>query len=135
MTDKPKPVMYIFINRGLKMSVGKVAAQAAHAAVEAYQISDEEMIDLWYQGGHYTKLVMLAESEEHLSTIREYIESRGFRTALIIDEGRTEISPHSKTALGVEIVDKNDEHVFYTFETFSTYKDSVKKTIELEIDR
>lgn len=32
------PVMYIFVNKELSMSPGKVGAQAAHAAVEGYRL-------------------------------------------------------------------------------------------------
>lgn len=118
--------MYTFLNRGLGMSPGKLAAQASHAAVEAYRISSPKMVDAWYCGKHYTKLIMLAEDAEQLSTIQTYIEARGFRTSLIIDEGRTEIPPFSKTALGVEIVDKDDEHVLATFGEFQVYKELPK---------
>ena len=116
-----KPVMYLFLNRGLGMSTGKSAAQVAHAAVEAYRISSPKAQDAWYLGGHYAKLVMLAEDAEQLDTFERYINERGFKTGLIIDEGRTEIKPFSKTALGVEIVDKGDEHVLATFGEFKTY--------------
>lgn len=105
------------------MSTGKAAAQAAHAAVEAYRVSKSDMVDAWYTGGHYTKLVMLAEDTENLMVINAYIQNRGFRTGLIIDEGRTEIKAFSPTALGVEIVDKDDPHVQASFESFRTYKE------------
>lgn len=121
-----KPVMYIFLNRDLGMSTGKASAQVAHAAVEAYRLSSETMIDAWYLGNHYTKLVMLAEDANHLRSIKEYIEERGFKTKMIIDEGRTEIAAHSPTALGVEIVDKDDPHTAATFESFKTYKEKKK---------
>lgn len=124
-----RPTMYLFLNRGLDMSTGKAAAQVAHAAVEAYRISDQKMIEAWMFGNHYTKLVMLAEDAEQLSTFERYIEDRNFKTALIIDEGRTEIQPFSKTALGVEIVDKSDEHVQATFGEFKLYpRDPVRST-------
>lgn len=116
-----KPAMYLFLNRGLGMSTGKSAAQVAHAAVEAYLVSDPTLQVAWNDGGHYTKLVMVADDAEQLTTYREYIEERGFKTRLIIDEGRTEIKPFSKTALGVEIVDKADDHVLATFENFTLY--------------
>lgn len=114
--------MYIFANRGLGMSPGKLAAQVAHGAVEAYLRSDPDLITEWRVGGHYTKLVMMAEDELHLRTIMDYLEERGFCTAPIIDEGRTEIRAHSLTALGVAIVDKDDPHVAATFGSFKVFK-------------
>lgn len=118
-----KPVMYLFLNRELGMSTGKASAQVAHAAVEAYRISKPEMIDAWMLGGHYTKLVMLAEDAAQLDNIQFYLEERGFRCKGIVDEGRTEIVAFSSTALGVEIVDKDDAHVAATFAGFKTYRD------------
>lgn len=127
-----RPVMYIFANRGLRMSAGKLAAQVAHGAVEAYAMSDPKLIKEWNKGGHYTKLVMLARDNDHIKTIQKYIEDRGYQTALIIDEGLTEIKPHQPTALGVEIVDKEDENVEATFSTFELYRDTIKVTIEAD---
>jgi peptidyl-tRNA hydrolase len=118
--------MYIFLNRGLGMTTGKAAAQAGHAAVEAYRISEPKMLDEWYVGGHYCKLVMLAKDELHLLAIKQYLEDRDFATKLIIDEGHTEIAPLSVTALGVEVVDRDDPHVAATFETFKLYKEKRK---------
>lgn len=118
-----KPVMYLFLNRSLSMSVGKACAQVGHAAVEAYSISDQAMIDHWRVGGHYTKIVMLAEDTEQLVSIKHYIEERGYQTKLIVDEGRTEIPSFSPTALGVVVVDRDDPHTAATFESFRTYKE------------
>jgi peptidyl-tRNA hydrolase len=137
-----KPVMYIFANRGLGMSPGKLAAQVAHAAVEAYRIScfenpskpsgsgliESSIVKEWYRGGHHTKLVMLARDTEHLYTIERYLEERNVTTKLIIDEGRTEIAAHSPTALGCEILDKDNLDVVAVFESFQTYREEkVKK--------
>lgn len=117
-----KPAMYIFMNSTVGMSPGKLAAQAAHAAVEAFQISDNAKIEAWYLGRHHTKLIMDGGSGTQLKVIREYLERRGFSCELIIDEGRTEIEPFTPTALGVEIVDKDDLHTSLTFADFSTLK-------------
>lgn len=121
-----RAAMYIFLNRELGMSIGKAAAQAGHAAVEAYRISTDEMIEEWYTGGHYCKLVMLAEDTEQMRTIQHYLQERSFLTKLIIDEGRTEIAPLSVTALGVEVVDRDEPHVAATFETFKMYREKHK---------
>lgn len=114
--------MYIIANRGLKMSPGKLAAQVAHAAVEAYRISDEKMITRWYRGGHHTKIVLGADDELAMTNMEAYLEKRGFKTHQVIDEGRTEIKAFSRTALGVEVVDKDIPHVAETFSSFKTYK-------------
>lgn len=114
------------------MTTGKAAAQAGHAAVLAYIGSDPKIIQKWMSGGHYTKLVMQARDAETLQTIERYINERGFKTFPIIDEGRTEIEPHQFTALGVEIVDKADEHVEDTFSDFQLYRDAIKVSLELD---
>jgi peptidyl-tRNA hydrolase len=115
-------VMYVFINTEAGMSPGKLAAQAAHAAVEAYRISENPRIDAWYKGGHYTKLIMDGGGELRLKIIKDYLEWRGFSCELIIDEGRTEVEPFTATALGVEIVDKEDKHTAATFGEFRTLR-------------
>lgn len=119
--ESPKTVMYIFINKGLGMSSGKMASQAAHAAVLASDGSKPKLKKAWNSGGHYCKLVMEARDTEHLQLIDRYIHERGFKTFPVIDEGLTEVDVHSFTALGVEIVDKNIKHVEDTFSSFSLY--------------
>jgi len=114
------------------MSTGKAAAQAQHAAVEAFRLSNKALVDEWYSGGHYTKIVFEAENEQALYTIKTYIEERGFSTKLIIDEGLTEISPHQVTALGIELVDRNIQHVKDTFGSFRLYNDIVKVSLEFK---
>jgi peptidyl-tRNA hydrolase, PTH2 family len=142
-----KPAMYIFVNKGLGMSTGKVAAQVGHAAVEAALLSNPErhirfsddnvnrwtderrkpLWDAWREGLHYMKLVMECRDTEHLLMTERYLNERGFRTVLIIDEGHTEIAPITPTALGVALVDKDDPHTAKTFETFRLYKDPKPK--------
>lgn len=128
-----KPAMYLFINKGLRMSPGKIAAQAGHAAVEAALLSNgitsqmttekAALWDAWRLGLHYAKYVMEARDSEHLRDIERYLNDRGFRTALIIDEGHTEIAPIQPTALGVALVDKDDPHTAATFSSFSLYRE------------
>lgn len=131
-----RAVQYIFINKGLGMSPGKIAAQAGHAAVEGYKAtSSPALIDAWYEGKHYTKLVMEARDEAHLYTIERYLKERGFRCALIIDEGHTEIPPHTATAIGCAIVDKDDPHTAATFSDFKLYREQPPKPLIIETDR
>lgn len=148
-----KPAMYIFINRGLDMSPGKIAAQAGHAAVEAYRLSDANVLryqweaarpvgdieydhpihEAWYRGGHYAKYVMEARDSLHMLHIEAYLQVRGFRTVMIYDEGHTEIEPIQPTALGVALVDKDDPHTEASFSSFALYRD--KRPSQYESDR
>ena len=112
------------------MTPGKIAAQAAHAEMLAmeYQLQNDKtrsnpLYREWRDSGHYTKLTMLAENTEHLFCIERYLQNRGYKTFLVIDEGRTEIAAHSPTALAVELVDKEDERTLQHFGDFRSYKE------------
>ena len=124
------PVMYILANKSLDMSAGKLAAQVAHAAVRSAMASGALDTDKWLKNGE-TKIVLEARDAEHLLLTREYLQARGFKTFLVIDEGRTEVPPLSATALGVELVDKAEENVKFTFETFKTYKDTRTQVVSV----
>jgi peptidyl-tRNA hydrolase len=131
--------MYILMpsQEALPMTPGKRAAQAAHAAVEAYRIScrrfgadlqETGIVNRWYQGGHHTKIVL--EASGSMADTREYIESRGFKTYLVIDEGRTEFGHVlTPTAIGVEIVDKDSPHVAATFSPFKLWNDPADRRV------
>lgn len=123
------PVQYILLNRGLGMSTGKSAAQAAHASqlgllTHGNNPYDATIVNRWMRGGRYTKLVMEARDADHLRAAEAYIEDRGFKCAMVIDEGRTEVEPLSLTALGTEIVDKDWPHARETFAVFDLYTDT-----------
>lgn len=119
---KPNPVMYLFINKSLGMSPGKLAAQVAHAACLAQRGSKPELVEAWYEYGFYTKLVLEARDAEHIRTIEKYLNdpTRNIKTFMVIDEGRTEIKKHTITALGVEVIDKNE--LGPIFKEFSLFK-------------
>ena len=118
--ERTNPVMYIFMNKGLGCSPGKMGAQIAHAAVKASDGSKKKLRDDWNKFGFYTKLVMEARDADHLKTIERYLNERDIKTFIIIDEGYTEIPKHTVTALRVEIVDKNE--LGPIFNEFKLYK-------------
>lgn len=131
----PHYVQYIVANKGLGMSPGKLAAQVAHAAVKGFQLSieDPDLMDAvaeWDSTGH-TKIVLEATDTAHLVAFREFAKSRGINSWLIIDEGRTEVAPHSPTALGFPILDKADRDIAHTFADLRTYRETIKVTMEL----
>lgn len=102
---KVEPVMYIFLNKGIKMSKGKIAVQAAHASCKAMVISKPEILKEW-DNGPFVKIMLEALNDKHIYTIEKYLNDNNIHCITICDEGRTEIEPGSITALGVEIIDR-----------------------------
>jgi PTH2 family peptidyl-tRNA hydrolase len=121
-----KPVQYIVANKGLKMSPGKLAAQVAHAAVNAAFKTSSNDLAPWFASGH-TKVVLEARDTEHLLMVERFVKERGIETVLVIDEGRTEIAPHSPTALATVVVDKDDPNVQHAFADLRTYREDKPK--------
>lgn len=90
----------LVLRSDLGMSPGKVAAQACHASISAYEVSDIADIDDWKRDG-VTKIVLAVGSEKELIDIYKLAVALELPTALIADEGRTEIVPGSLTAVGI----------------------------------
>lgn len=84
----------------LGMSPGKLAAQAAHAAIAAYDVSTPDNIDEWKRFG-VTKIVLKVSSEAALLKIYKQCVAAYLPVSLISDEGRTEITPGSITGIGI----------------------------------
>jgi PTH2 family peptidyl-tRNA hydrolase len=107
----------IVVRADLKMSRGKLAAQAAHAAVEAVvRILQSgvrewrEWLDRWLREGQ-KKVVVKVESEEELLQVYREALQLGLPAALVEDAGRTELPPGTRTVVGIgpapaSIVDK-----------------------------
>lgn len=112
------------------MSSGKMAAQAIHAGIEAYRISNKKLINKWYKHKFYPVYVLEAKDAEHLKDIKDYLDDRDIESSLIIDEPVTELDRHTPTALGVELVDKDE--VGEVFSLFKLYKDVISIKLEFE---
>ena len=97
----------IVVRADLGMSKGKIAAQAAHASLEAAmktmstdKISKEGIFESWRKEG-MKKVVLKVESEQAILRLRDLCVRNGIRHALIKDAGLTEIPPGTTTALGI----------------------------------
>jgi PTH2 family peptidyl-tRNA hydrolase len=119
------PVMYIFVNKGLGMSTGKVAAQVGHAVGRSLigTVGPNPALIHEYMEKGETKIVLEVRDTEHLLMAERYLNEHNLKTYLVIDEGRTEIAPLSPTAMATEIVDKDSELVKFALGGFKTYKD------------
>lgn len=131
-SEMKNPVIYVFVNKGLHMTTGKVAAQVTHATMRSAIMSAKERLDQWDISIHKTVIVLEARDEIHMRSISRYMFERGFRFHEIIDEGVNEIDPHTVTAAASDILDKDDELVIQAFSTFNLYRDTVKINLEFE---
>lgn len=121
------PVVYVFVNKGLHMSAGKVAAQACHAVSEIpFQAAR------WWDEPHRTMLIMEARDEQHIRNIREYLKKRKILCFSVVDEGVNETESHVLTALATEVLDKDDAEVQKVMSTFKLYRDPIKVTMEID---
>ncbi|MDD1705860.1 MAG: peptidyl-tRNA hydrolase Pth2 [Methanoregulaceae archaeon] len=90
----------LVVRSDLRMSCGKMCAQAAHAAILAYERSDAATRRRWFTEGQ-KKVVLRVAGERALFEIKTIAESAGISAALVQDAGMTEVPPGTITALGL----------------------------------
>jgi PTH2 family peptidyl-tRNA hydrolase len=90
----------LLLRTDIRMSCGKMCAQAGHAAVSAFQRAGEEAKRNWLSEGQ-KKVVLKVKDERSLHELRMLAEARGIATALIQDAGLTELPQGTVTALGL----------------------------------
>lgn len=95
--------MVILIRTDLKMSKGKIAVQAAHAAVSASEEARKKNPDWWksWMDEGQKKAVVKVKSLEELKKFEYQAFKNKVPHALISDRGLTEIPPGTVTALAI----------------------------------
>ena len=93
----------IVFRSDIKMSKGKIAAQAGHAAVSATKKSRKEQNDWWrgWMKEGQCKIILKVGSEEELMELERQAKELGIPAALVVDRGLTEIPPGTVTCLGI----------------------------------
>ena len=125
----------IIVRKDLNMRKGKLAAQAAHAAMKV--ILDRMLIQKWaehskmfedclvwylpvYESeplhrwlkGSFTKVVVSVDSEKELLEIKQKAEDEGMLCAMVTDAGKTEfngVPTNTAVAIGPEWASKLDK--------------------------
>lgn len=84
----------------LGMGAGKLAAQVAHASLQAHEAAPAATRREW-QGEGQKKIVLRADGETRLLALAERAELEGLPHALVRDAGHTQLDPGTTTALAV----------------------------------
>jgi peptidyl-tRNA hydrolase, PTH2 family len=91
----------LVVRADLGMGRGKVAAQAAHAAVAAALASlGSPDFRAWLRDGQ-PKVVLRADSEEHLAAIAAEAAAAGLPVQVIHDAGRTQVAQGTPTCCAI----------------------------------
>jgi PTH2 family peptidyl-tRNA hydrolase len=90
----------IVLREDLKLSKGKAAVQAAHAAILSYERSPLHDRRNWKNQGQ-KKVALKVSNLEKLYSVRDDAERLGLPCAIVEDAGLTEIPPGTVTALGI----------------------------------
>ncbi len=93
----------IVFRSDLRLSKGKLAAQAGHAAVSAAEEARKRHRDWWdswiFEGQR--KIAVKVKGETELSELETEADDIGLPHALIVDRGLTEIPEGTITCLGI----------------------------------
>ena len=90
----------ILVRDDLEMKKGKMAAQCAHASVEAALKSDKKLLSQWLNEG-MKKVVLRVDSLKELLDYKRKAEDAGLTTSLITDSGKTFFNRPETTCLAI----------------------------------
>ncbi len=104
----------IILRTDLGLGKGKLAAQAAHASLAAYNKADGKVKERWEQSGA-KKVVAKVASEKELMVLFAAL-NKTVPCALIRDAGKTQTAPGTATAVGAgpaeeKLLDRITKHL------------------------
>lgn len=93
----------IVLRADLKMSPGKTAVQASHAAVSSAEEARRNHLQWWREWieSGQCKIALKVNSEAELMELERESRDLNLPTALISDMGLTELKPGTVTVLGI----------------------------------
>jgi len=93
----------LVVRADLKMSRGKIAAQAGHAAVCAAEETRKKRPEWWnaWLSEGQCKIAVKVGSEQELLELERMVKKLKLPSALISDRGLTELPPGTLTCLGI----------------------------------
>ena len=102
--------MVIILRIDLKMSKGKIAVQAGHAAVSAAEEARKKHPEWWKRwiAEGQCKIAVRARKVEELLELEREVKKLELPSALISDQGLTELPPGTITCLGIGPAPSNE---------------------------
>jgi PTH2 family peptidyl-tRNA hydrolase len=97
MTDYKQVIL---VREDLKLTRGKMSAQASHASVAAVLKSHKDDLKKWQDQG-MKKVILRVKDKEELYAYKQKAEDAGLMVALITDAGHTHLEPGTATCLGI----------------------------------
>jgi len=94
----------IVIRKDLDMGKGKLAAMAAHAAVGATLLADQEVVTKWSKEGGM-KVVLRVNDLKEFDAVYKKVKAAKFPHFLVRDAGKTQLKKGTITSLGIGPVD------------------------------
>jgi len=93
----------IVFRSDLRLSKGKLAGQAGHAAVSAAEEARKHHREWWkaWMSEGQCKIAVKVKGEKELLELERQAKELALPSALIIDRGLTEIPPGTVTCLGI----------------------------------
>jgi len=93
----------IVFRSDLRLSKGKAAVQAGHAAVSAAEEARQRKNEWWenWVAEGQRKIAVKVKNEKEMLVLEERAKDLGLPCALIVDRGLTEIPPNTVTCLGI----------------------------------
>jgi len=91
------------VRTDLKMSVGKIAAQCAHAGIGIYKrihSSSKNVLEKWERSGQ-KKVVVSIDNDLVMNHLEKLAIHKNLPTYKVTDAGRTEIEPMTPTVLAI----------------------------------
>ncbi len=90
----------IIVRQDLQLPKGKLAAQCAHASVEAVLRSAKKIVEDWRDEG-MPKIVLKVKNEKELIKYFQQAKEKKIVSVLITDAGRTVVAPGTNTCVAI----------------------------------